>query len=346
MPVWRQLIVTMPLTLLALALMGTGWLGLPLASAVLLAVCLAPTDPVLARAVQVGKPTEGKEDTVRLGLTGEAGLNDGLAFPFVYLAIALAGLNAVPTWSTFWHEDWFLEWLRFVFAYRVIVAIIVGWLVGHAISRLVYSEMGDAGAENDERGDNAGLTMMAATFVIYGLVELISGYGFLAVFAGAVAGRSYARGHETRDPYIKHPHRFGEQAESLLLALLLLWFGGLVATGVFEGWTWTELAYALGLIFVVRPLAGWIANLGLADAEARPATAGERAALAFYGIRGLGSVFYLAYGINHADFAGADVMWRVTTFTILGSILIHGFTARPVMSRVGSDRTNELPHEH
>jgi NhaP-type Na+/H+ or K+/H+ antiporter len=91
---WRLLGVSMPLTIAAIAFLGWSQLGLGVASAILLGACLAPTDPVLASDVQVGAPGEGEEDEVRFALTSEAGLNDGLAFPFVYLAIALATAQA------------------------------------------------------------------------------------------------------------------------------------------------------------------------------------------------------------------------------------------------------------
>ena len=91
---WRLLGIAMPLTILALAVLASVLLGLGAASAILLAAALAPTDPVLASDVQVGPPLQGKEDEMRFALTSEAGLNDGLAFPFVHLAIALAAAEA------------------------------------------------------------------------------------------------------------------------------------------------------------------------------------------------------------------------------------------------------------
>nr|BFE69514.1 hypothetical protein GCM10020092_028150 [Actinoplanes digitatis] len=88
---WRLLAVAMPVTIAAMALLGWWWAGLVPASALLLGAALAPTDPVLAAEVQVGEPTdeEDSEDEVRFALTSEAGLNDGLALPFVYAAIAV-----------------------------------------------------------------------------------------------------------------------------------------------------------------------------------------------------------------------------------------------------------------
>lgn len=333
--VWRQLAITMPLTICGLVALAVWLVGLPLASAMLLAAALAPTDPVLARAVQVGGPTEGNEGVIRLGLTGEAGLNDGLAFPFVYLAVALSGLSAASAGS-----DWFLSWLTFDVLYRVAVGTAVGWAVGRFVAKVVYSPLGDAGVEEGERGTNAGLTMMAATFINYGLVEALSGYGFLAVFVGAVAGRSYARGHQERDPYVKNPHRFSEQFEALLLALLLLWFGGLIVSGLMADLSWREVTVAAVLLLVLRPLAGMIANIGL------DACLPERAVLAFYGIRGMGSVFYVAYGLSHGSFENGDVVWRIAAAAMTGSILIHAITAPIVMPRVERARRRLEEGQH
>jgi len=326
-PVWTQLIVTMPVTMLAMTLGGT-FIGLPLATAVLLAASLAPTDPVLARAVKVGKPTEGDGGPVQLGLTAEAGVNDGLAFPFVYLALALVGLSASELATPFWNATWFWDWFSFDLVYRVVAAVMVGVPFGLLVAKLVYSRWGDAGGDIEGRGDDAGLTMMAATFACYGLVEMISAYGFLAVFASAVAGRSYVRGHEIHDPYIKHPYVFSEQFESLLLALLLIWFGGLVVSGMMDGLRWSEVMLGLVLIIIIRPVIGTLA------ASRLDMTKAEKRALGSFGIRGMGGVFYLAYGASHANFASMDIAWRVVSVAIVGSIFIHGITASFVMRRL------------
>jgi NhaP-type Na+/H+ or K+/H+ antiporter len=207
-------------------------------------------------------------------------------------------------------------------------------VLGQVASRVILSNWGDGG-ETRERGENAGLTMMAGTFVSYGLAELFSGYGFLAVFVAAVSVRSFARGHDTHDPYVRHPHRFGDQFESLLLALLLLWLGAALATGTMAGWTWAEAGVACLLVFVIRPAAGWIAMTGLAGPDGAMLSRRERLALSFYGVRGLGTVFYIAYGVNHADFADTDVIWRVALIAITLSIVVHGISAGVVMRRVG-----------
>jgi len=120
---WRLLLLTMPLAILAIAGVGMMVLGLSAVASVLLAASLSPTDPVLAADVQVGGPTEGGEDTVRFALTSEAGLNDGFAFPFVHLAIALSLVASTG-------GDWFTQWLTLNVVWEIAAGIGCGWVVG------------------------------------------------------------------------------------------------------------------------------------------------------------------------------------------------------------------------
>ncbi len=325
---WRLLGIAMPLTIVAIGLLGTQMIGLPLATAMLLAAALAPTDPVLARSVQVGAPGhEEDEHEVQVALTAEAGLNDGLAFPFVYFAIGLAGLGAAGSLGEFASSGGLLEWAWFDLGYRVLIGIVVGIAVGWSYARVVYSPMGDA----ERGGDNSGLTIMGLTFLAYGLTELVSGYGFLAVFVAARASRHYARLHH-KEGYEEQPHRFADQMEGLLMALLLLWFGALLVEGVIADATWTEWVFAVVVVFLVRPVAGLLSTIGK---DLRPI---ERGAVAFFGIRGMGSIFYLAYGQNHAEFAATDQAWRVAALVILVSVVVHGATATMVIGEARQGR--------
>lgn len=121
----------MPLGILAITAVGGLWLGLSWVAALLLAASLAPTDPVLASDVQVGPPKSGEEDEVRFGLTSEAGLNDGYAFPFVHLAIAL-GLAA----ST--GEPWAKQWLLHNVLWEISAGVLGGWLIGRLFGWLTF----------------------------------------------------------------------------------------------------------------------------------------------------------------------------------------------------------------
>ncbi|WP_051881644.1 cation:proton antiporter [Parvularcula oceani] len=317
---WRLLGIAMPLTIVGIIGLASGLLALPLATAVLLAAVLAPTDPVLARSVQVGAPGEEEEHEVQVALTAEAGLNDGLAFPFVYLALGLAALGVEASWGTFVASGDLWHWIGYDLVYRVGMGVATGVLVGWGLSRIIYSPFGDA----EQDGSNAGLTVMAGTFLAYGLTEAVSGYGFLAVFVSARASRSYAR-RRRKEGYEKQPHHFADQMEGLLMALLLLWFGGLLATGIVTDASVTEWLFAILVIFVIRPVSGLVSMIG------KPLRPIERGAIAFFGIRGMGSIFYLSYAQNHAEFAAIGVAWRVAALVVLISIVVHGATASMVI---------------
>ena len=317
---WRAafmlLLVAMPLTIAATAWAGTEFLGLGLASALLLAAALAPTDPVMARTVEVTPPGKD-EEPMQVSLTAEAGMNDGLAFPFVYLAISVAlyGWTAAPE-GAFGLPDWFMGWLGFDFAYRVIVGILGGFLVGWLISKIVTSPVGDS----QNGAWNAIVTVLAATLLAYGLVEAVDGYGFLAVFFAARAGRANTR-NTPQEGYEKFVHHGADQLESILLALLLLWFGTFLWAGGLSGLTWTEIGFAAALIFLIRPIGGALSMIGVNCPNL------EKAKVAFFGVRGMGSIFYIAYAQNHAEFVDIEAVWRIAALVIVASIAVHGYGA-------------------
>ena len=323
-PTWRLLAIAMPLSIVALAWMGTAWLGLPLAAAVLLAAALAPTDPVLARSVQVGPPNQhedgDEEGPIRVALTSEAGLNDSLAFPFVWLAIVLAGVAGGGWGDLFGAGGWFASWFGFDVVYRIAAGVAIGWAVGWAMTNIIHSRFGDG----TWGGENAALTVLAATFLSYGLTEAADGYGFLAVFVAARAGRNLTRDTED-DDYNRQVHSMADQLEQILLAVLLLWLGMFVGSGLFAGLTWLDALFAAFFLFAVRPVAGWLALLGYGCPR------GDRLKIAFFGVRGMGSIFYIAYGQTHEAFEGMETVWRVAALVIVMSIVVHGFAARHYM---------------
>lgn len=308
----RLLAITMPLTIGATSLLGVWGLGFAPAAALLLGAVLAPTDPVLASDVQVGPPgdEEGAED-VRFALTSEAGLNDGLAFPFTYAAIALAAEGDPSAWLG--------SWLAVDLLYRVGMGIAVGGALGWGLAHLLFG-IGEAKLAN--RAD--ALIVLAMTLLVYSAAELVHGYGFLAVFVAGYAIRQYEQGHE----YHRRLHEFSVQTEQVLLAGLLVLFGGLLANGLLDLLTWRGVAVAVAIVLVVRPAAGLAGLLG-ASTPGR-----ERAAIAFFGIRGIGSFYYLAYALNRQDFGTAMGIWAVVGLVVLISIVLHGVTVSPVMKRV------------
>jgi NhaP-type Na+/H+ or K+/H+ antiporter len=314
---WRLLAVAMPLSILGIALVGGWLLGLGAAAAVLLGAALAPTDPVLAADVQVGPPRSGEEDEVRFTLTAEAGLNDGLAFPFVNLAIALAAHRSVP-------GPWLLEWAAVDVAWKLGAGVAVGWVVGQALGWLTFRVPNRAGLSRTGEG----FVALGVTFLAYGLTELAHGYGFLAVFVAALAMRAAERQHH----YHERLHDFADQTERLLMMVLLVLFGGALAGGLLAPLTWAGAASGLLLLFVVRPAAGLVSLIG------SPQPIAERATIAFFGIRGLGSFYYLAYALNERHFEGAEELWAVLGFTVLVSVVLHGTTVTPVMRHLDERR--------
>ncbi|MGN7160484.1 cation:proton antiporter [Sphingomonas sp. SAFR-052] len=314
---WRLLAITMPLGILAITGLGMAALGLPLAVALLLAASLAPTDPVLASDVQVGPPKTGDEDEVRFGLTSEAGLNDGAAFPFVHLAILLAVAAPVG-------KPWLTEWLSYRVLWEIVGGIAGGWLVGRVFGWLTFH----IPAETKLARTGDGLIALAATFVSYGVTEICHVYGFLAVFVTALTFRSAHRDHEFQDEM----HAITEQIERLAMMVLLILFGGALVSGLLTPISWTDGVVALVILLIVRPLTGWIGLLGWSGDRC------EKLTLSFFGIRGVGSIYYLAYGINHMPVGDAAHLWAIVGLIVLFSILLHGLTVTPIMRSLDERR--------
>ncbi len=309
MTTWRLLGITMPLTVAAIAVLGAVGLGLPLAAAVLLGAVLAPTDPVLASEVQLPGPKEGVDDrkeSVRFALTSEAGLNDGLAFPLTNLAIAMAAGGS-----------WFLGWVVDDVVVKLSIGLIVGIVLGRVIARLTFG--GDSEYTLARSGE--GLVVFGITLTVYGLTELVHGYGFLAVFVAAVTLRQSEASHEFHGIM----HDFADNLERIASLLFLLLLGGAAVSGALSGLTVGGALVGLGVVFVVRPLAGWVGLLGGHE------TAASRTAIAFFGIRGMGTIYYLAHAVDEEFFPQARVVWAVAVFTILVSIVVHGMSAGPVL---------------
>ncbi|MEC7890072.1 MAG: cation:proton antiporter [Pseudomonadota bacterium] len=311
-PTFRLLVIAMPLTILALALVGWQAAGMTLAGALLLGAVLSPTDPVLAGEVQVGRPTEGGEHQVQFALTTEAGLNDGLAFPFVHLGILIATAGALSV-------GLFTEWaLRDVF-YRVIVGAAGGAAVGWLLGKSLF----DWPEGNALSKTQTGVVAFAGVILAYGLTELIEGYGFIAAFvAGLVLRRE-----ESENDFHQRLHDFSQSIEHTLTALLLVALGAALPS-LWPYLGWPEVIVAVALIFVVRPVAAWFALSGLGLRWR------ARAVMAFYGVRGIGSIYYLAYAGHHVELVNEGALWATIAFTIVVSTLVHGLTAGLAVERV------------
>lgn len=311
---WRLLAVAMPLTIAGIAFIAGLGLGLPLAAALLLGAVLAPTDPVLASDVQIAGPSDDDDDEVRFALTSEAGLNDALAFPFTNLAIAIAGGGG-----------WLLGWVLNDVALKLAVGLVVGVVLGRLIAYLAFGLTSQLSLAHTGQG----FVSVGATVLVYGVAELAHGYGFLSVFVAAVVIRRYELDHE----YHEALHDFAETLERLASVVFLLLLGGSAVDGALAALTPGGVAVALAIVLVVRPLAGAISLVG-SELDGR-----TRNVIAFFGIRGMGTVYYLAHAVTEEAFPGAPTVWAVAILVIIVSIVVHGATAGAALARVDAART-------
>ena len=314
-PTVRMLAIAMPLTIFSLAVLGIGLVGMTVAGAILLGAVLAPTDPVLAADVQVGPPHEGQEHPVRFTLTTEAALNDGLAFPFVYLGLIVAAQGFAPQ---AWIVDWFLQDV----VYRIAVGTAAGWVGGRALAFVLFRL--PRGAALAETG--SGVVAIAGVLLCYGSTELIEGYGFIAV---AVLGLTLRR-MEQDHPFHRRLHDFSESIEHAVTAGLLVALGTVLPM-LLADLTWSLVGMALVLLLVIRPLSGWIALAGVG--MDRP----DRAIVAVYGVRGIGSIYYLCYAGSHMEFVDEPSLWSLVALVILCSTILHGFSVGWAMRRATGD---------
>ncbi|WP_338241206.1 cation:proton antiporter [Aurantiacibacter hainanensis] len=310
-PTLRLLVFGMPATILALALFGWGVAGMTLAGSLLLGAVLSPTDPVLAGDVQVGPPLEGGEHPVRYALTTEAGMNDGLAFPFVHLGILVAAAGGLSA-------GLLGEWLLRDVVYRIAMGGLAGAGCGWLLGKVLF----DWPRHNALSKTQSGVIAFAGVLFAYGLTELLEGYGFIAAFVSGLV----LRREESQDEFHERLHSFSEALEHALTAVLLVALGAAIPA-LLPYLDWSHALVGLALIFVIRPVAGWVSLAG-AGLEKR-----ERWAVAFYGIRGIGSIYYLAYAGSHIELVNEGALWATVTFTIVVSAAVHGMTAGVAVER-------------
>lgn len=315
-PTMRLLMITMPICIFAMAILGYYTFGLSIGAAILLGAVLAPTDPVLASSIQVGPPNTGGEDTPRFTLTSEAGLNDGLAFPFVYLAIKIAEAHSdgqrfdgAMLWS----------WFTYEVLWKIGAGIAVGVFVGKLLAKIVFSK------HTNETVISQGYMVIALTLLAYGLAEYVHSYGFIAVFVAALVFRR----SEHKHTYHHKLHDFAEQSEGLLMSLVLVTFGMFIGQGLQSGVELTWRVYIVSFIFLllIRPIGGIIALSGLNMHHT------EKYAISALGIRGIGTLYYLSYALNQGFFHDEDAikLWVVCSIVILASIFIHGLSAQRLL---------------
>ncbi|MDP1889402.1 MAG: cation:proton antiporter [Gemmatimonadaceae bacterium] len=315
-------------------------IGLPFGAALLLGAILAPTDPVLASDVQVS--SEHDAEPVRFRLTGEAGLNDGSAFPFVMLGLGLLGHHDLGFYGWRW---WSID-----LVWAVIAGLGVGALCGAGIARFVIYL-------RREHKEAVGLDEFLALGLIalsYGIALLVSGYGFLAVFAAGISVRRVERQNAEVTPsqavktaalsdeeqatnattapaymasavlgFNEQLERLGELAVVVVVGAMLPRIGsvgpGLVLAGV--------------LFVVIRPIATTLALLPKRLSRA------QRAFIAWFGVRGVGSIYYLAFALSHGvDGLLAYRLVDLTLVVVSASIVLHGVSVTPLMQLYSSRR--------
>jgi NhaP-type Na+/H+ or K+/H+ antiporter len=311
-PAVRLLLIAMPVTIAAVAFLGWALAGMTVAGAVLLGAALAPTDPVLAGDVQVGPPLEGGEHPVRFALTAEAGLNDGLAFPFVYLGLLIAAQGADPS-------AWLSEWLARDVLYRIAVGAALGSAVGWLLGKVLFA----VPSWNTLAQTGPGVIALAGVLLCYGVVELAEGYGFIGVFVAGLVCRRAEEKHE----FHRRLHVFSQSIEHAITAILLVLLGSTLPA-LWPALDWRHSVIGFGLLLVIRPLAGWLSLLGTSLG------ARERAVVAFFGVRGIGSIYYVAYASTHIEFVNEDQLWALVAFTDFASTVIHGASKRLIVDRM------------
>lgn len=299
----------MPLSIVAIALCAHTFLKFDWGTAILLGAILAPTDPVLASEVQLAH-TEDQDD-FRFGITSEGGLNDSLAFPFVYF-----GLKAIenPDWS-----GWFRQWLLVDFIWAIAAGAAMGFFVARAILWI------DGHVQQSQPAEDLmeDLVALSTVLLTYSLTELINGYGFLAVF---VAGLTVRKHYHTKHHRKKAQLHFIEQVEKLLEVVAILLLGSLLRFGAIGQYLGGALLIGGLLLFVIRPLGAQLSFIG------SPLPATKRWLTGWFGIRGLGSLYYLSYAMGKGlSGSAAEQLTWIVYVVIAVSICLHGMTASPLM---------------
>ena len=333
----RLAFVSMALTVALIAAVGVWGLGLSLGAAVLLGAILAPTDPVLASGVQSEPGAD--PDRLRFSLAGEGGLNDGTAFPFVMLGLGLLGLHELGTGGWRW------------WAVDLVWATVGGLAIGAAMGALVGNLVVFLRTRHKEAVGLNEFLSLGLVGVAYGLAQLGLASGFLAVFA---AGMALQRVKERRPSAARSPEvssgvrlpaesalatdshhasaamtlgvqEFNEQLEKLAELAIVLLVGAMLSYEAPSVAIWWFIPL---LFLVLRPLAVAAGTLG------EPITARQRAMISWFGIRGIGSVFYLMFAIRHG--VTGPLAQQLITFTLLtvaASIVVHGISMTPLMRR-------------
>ena len=336
----RLATLSMTITVGLVTLLGVFAMGLPVGAAVLLGAILAPTDPVLASDVQVTHAAD--RDRLRFGLTGEAGLNDGSAFPFVMLGLGLLGLHEMG------EMGW--RWFAVDLVWAVVSGLGVGAVLGTLVGRLVL-HLRRVHREAVGLDDFLALGLIA---LAYGAALLVHGYGFLAVFAAGLALRrielresggeappadvaaaahstdveEIATDKETAPAYMAQAALgFTEQLERIGEFTVVLLLGGMISWHFLPA---VALWFIPLLFLVIRPLSVYAGLVGSRS------TGLQRGMIAWFGIRGFGSVYYLTFAMQHGlPEELSRPLAELVLATVAVSAVAHGISVTPLMALYG-----------
>ncbi len=330
----RLATVSMTITVGLVAAFSYYVLSLPLGAGVLLGAILAPTDPVLATDVQIRHP--GDRDLLRFTLTSEAGMNDGSAFPFVMLGLGLLGLHDLGDGAARW---WIVEVL-----WATLGAVAIGVAAGVALARVGW-KLRRAPHSHQLMDDFLGLGLIG---VVYGLCVMLDAWGFLAVFFAAVALRQTEQKLASATPPAANSEPlptvsegalvFKEHLERLSEMLLVILIGG---TLFINSWSWPAVGLALFVFLVARPVSVVVGLAGSGTSWRIQALAG------WFGVRGVGSLYYLMFAISHGlPEPLALELIQLTLIVVTLSILLHGISVKPLLGllwRRGKSVAEPLP---
>lgn len=319
--------ITMPLCMIAIFLMSYYIIQLNGPVSLLLAAVLAPTDPVLASDIQLEEhQDEKKRNTgLRYTLTGEAGINDGVAFPFVFLAIL---------WSqttSFSNVD-LGHFVRYYVIYKLAVGAIIGAAIGFMYSFFIHRHNG----ENTSK-ILGGFIAVALTFFSYGIAEVAHTYGFISVFSTGIFIQ-YFQANRAEERVEGKMLEFVEETEKMLVVLWAIFFGGSLLSGILTFTDWKGILFSLVIVLILRPIFGYIAMM-TTDFSTE-----KKWAISFFGVRGIGSFFYLSFAMLHGNFKDFTQLFGIVSYVVLFSIVIHGFTSLRVIEYFNKkDAVQPLP---
>lgn len=204
---------------------------------------------------------------------------------------------------------WFWDWVLRDVIYRIAVGAIVGGLIGWALGRCLFSAWGRTAIDKS----GPGVLVLGAVLLCYGIVELVEGYGFIGAFFAGLMCRRVQEKHR----FHKRLHAFSEAVEHSLTAILLVMLGSILPA-LWPVLDWRHTLIGFGLILVIRPVFGWLSLLGTGM------TSGDRLIVGFFGVRGIGSIYYVGYATGHLEFVNEDQLWALVAYTVFASALIHG----------------------